>query len=141
MAAITRISNAAAIAAIDAITALLDVGGAGRIDIMDGTQPSDVSVAIGVQVVLASLTLNATAFNPATDQAGYARAVAYAITQDTAADAAGTATWFRAYNGSGTAIIDGNVGIADEALVLNNVAIALNDTVSISPWNIDLSET
>ena len=51
MAAITRISNAAAIAAIDAITALLDVGGAGRIDIMDRTQPSDVSVAIGVQVV------------------------------------------------------------------------------------------
>jgi len=141
MASITRISSAAAIAAVDAVTPLLNAGGAGRIDIMDGVQPAGVDTAITTQVVLASLPLSVTAFQGAVDQGGFARAVANAITQDSSANAAGIATWFRAFSGAGTAIIDGNVGTVDEALVLNNVNIALNDTVSISPWNFEQSES
>ena len=141
MPAITRISAAAAIASVDAVTALLNVGGAGRIDIMDGTQPADPDAAITTQNVLASLTLSVDAFQDATDLGGFARAVANTITEDASADQAGTASWFRAYNGAGTAVIDGNIGTVDEALVLNNVNIALNDTVTISPWNFDQSQT
>lgn len=141
MAAITRISNAAAIAAVDAVAALLNTGGAGRIDIMDGTQPADVDTAITTQTVLGVLPLSNPAFAGATDQIGNARAVANTITQDTSADAAGTATWFRAYNGAGTAVIDGNAGLVDEALVLNNVNVAVNDTISIAPWHLVQSET
>jgi len=136
MASITRISAAAAIASVDAVTALLNTGGAGKIEIRTGTQPADPD-AVATGTLLAELTLNAIAFQNATDLGGYARAVANAITQDSSANAAGTATWFRAYNGVGTAVIDGNVGTVDEALVLNNDAIALNDTVNINPWNFD----
>ena len=140
MTAITKISSAAAIESVNAVTALLNVGGAGRIDIMSGTQPAGPDTAITDQVVLASLTLNATAFGAATDQGGFARAVAAAITADNSADAAGTATWFRAYNGAGTAVIDGNVGETDESLIITNANIALNDTVSLAPWYFEQSE-
>lgn len=141
MVAITKISSAAAIASVDAVVTLLNTGGAGRIDILDGTAPADVDTAITGQTLLASLPLSADAFQDATDQGGFARAVANVITQDASADAAGTATWFRAYDGASTAVIDGNVGTVDEALILNNANIALNDTVNISPWNFEQSET
>ena len=141
MPAITRISNAAAIAAVDAVVDLLDAGaGAGRVDILDGTQPATVNTAITTQTVLGSLTLSDPAFGAASDQGTFARAVANAIGQDISAQAAGTATWFRAYDSDSNAVIDGNVGVTDEALVLNNADIALNDTIDITSWNVELSE-
>ena len=141
MAKITRIASAAAIASVDAVVALLSSGSAGRVDIMSGTQPADVDTAITAQVVLASLTLSVTAFAAAVDNTGNAQATANNINQDTAANAAGTATWFRAYDGNSVAIIDGNVGVVDEALVMTNVNIALNDTVNIATWVYQQSET
>jgi hypothetical protein len=140
MPAITRVSNAAAIASVDAVVALLNVGGAGYIEIRTGTQPADVSIA-ATGTLLGTLPLSATAFAGAIDGVGKAVASANAITQDTSADAAGTATWFRAYSGAGTATIDGNVGLVDEALVLNNVNVALNDTLAVTAWNFEQSET
>ena len=140
MPAITRVSNAAAIASVDAVVALLNVGGAGYIEVRTGTQPADVSIA-ATGTLLATLPLSATAFAGAIDGVGKAVASANAITQDTSADAAGTATWFRAYSGAGIAVIDGNAGLVDEALVLNNVNIALNDTLAVSAWNFEQSET
>ena len=140
MVSITRVSNAAAIASVDSVTALLNVGGPGYIEIRTGAQPADLSVA-ATGVLLATLPLSDPAFAGATDLTGRARAVANAITDDVSADNAGTATWFRAYSGAGTPVIDGNAGIDDEALILNNVNIAVNDTVSISPWNFEQSET
>ena len=141
MVAVTRISSAAAIAAVDAVVDLLDAGSAaGRVDILDGTQPSGVDVAITSQNVLGSLTLSDPAFGSATDQGSFARAVAGSIGQDISAQAAGTATWFRAYDSDNNAIIDGNVGVVDEALILNNAEIALNDTIDITSWNVELPE-
>lgn len=140
MVAITRISNASAVAAINTVTALLNVGGAGSIEIRSGVQPVDVSVA-ATGTVLAVLPLSVPAFAPATDQAGYARAVANNITTDVSADASGTATWFRAYDGNGVGVLDGNAGLVDESLVLDSVDIALNDTVIIGTWHLIQSET
>lgn len=141
MAIITKISNAAAIAAVDAITGLLNIGGAGRIDIFDGTMPADVDTAITTQNKLASLLLSNPAFQAADDQVGYARAVSWSINNDSSANATGTATWFRAYNGAGDAVIDGNVGTTDSSLVLSKVDIVINEIVSISPWHLQLYET
>jgi len=141
--AITRISSAAAIVSVDAVTALLNVGGAGTIRIYNGSQPAGPDIAITGQTLLAELALNADAFQDASDQGGFARAVANAITQDSSADAAGTATWFRASDGNGLAVIDGDVTTngSGGALQLNNTAIALNDTVNISPWNFEQYES
>lgn len=129
-------------ASVNAVTALLNVGGAGYIEIRTGAQPADVSVA-ATGIVLATLPLSATAFGAATDGTGKATAAANPITEDSSADTTGTATWFRAYSGAGVAVIDGNAGLAADtpALVLNNVDLTLNDTVNISPWNFEQSET
>lgn len=140
MVSITRVSNAAAIDSVNAVTALLNVGGAGYLEIRTGTQPVDVSQP-ATGTLLATLTLSNPAFAPAFDIGGKARAIANAIAADTDADAVGTATWFRAYSGAGTAVIDGNVGLTDEALILNVVDLAVNDNVSVSVWYFEQSET
>ena len=103
-----RISNAGAIAALDALLDLLDVGGAGSIQIRSGTPPTNVEdVATGT--LLATLTLSATAFAGATDANPGATASANTITGDASADATGTAGWFRAISGGGTGVIQGDV--------------------------------
>lgn len=139
---ITKISNAAAIAAVDALTALFNVGGAGYIEIRTGTMPADVDTA-ATGTLLGTCVLSNPAFAGATDNAGSAQAVANAITQDASADAAGTATWFRAYDNSGNAIIDGDIGIGGSgaAMIINNADIALNDTIDVTAWTITLSES
>jgi hypothetical protein len=141
MALATRISNAAAIAACNAITALLNTGGAGKVRIYDGTQATDPDTAVGAQVKLAELTLSATAFPTAVDNTGKATATANAITADSSADATGTASWFRAINGAGTAVIDGSVGTSGADMNLNNVSITLGANVSISSWTFTIPET
>jgi hypothetical protein len=121
-----KLSNAAANAAADAVTAQLD---GGFLRIYDGTQPADADTAIGAQVLLAELTFNATAFGAAV--AGVA--TANAITSDSSANATGTATWFRAVRSNGTSVVyDGSVGTATSNLVLNSVAISAGAAVSVS---------
>lgn len=138
---VTRVSNAAAIASVNAVTALLDAGaGPGYIEIRTGAIPADVSQA-ATGTLLGTLPLSATAFAAATDAVGKASAAAGAITQDASADAAGTAGWFRAYDGDGVAVIDGDVSTSGAALNLNNINIALNDTLDISSWLFEQSET
>ena len=134
-----KISNASAIVGINAILALLNTGSAGRIDILDGTPPADVSVAIGAQTVLASCVLSATSFPTAVDNTAQATATANTITAGTAT-AAGTATWFRAYDGNGLAIIDGTVGTSGTELILDDDTIEVNDTVTVNSWVVNLPE-
>lgn len=141
MALATRISNAAAIAACDAITARLNTGGAGKLRIYSGTQPTDPDTAIGAQVLLAELTLSATAFAGAVDANPGGRATANTITADSSADAAGTAAWFRAISGAGTAIIDGSVGTSAADMILNTTTITLGANVSVSSWTFTVPET
>ncbi len=142
MAFSTKISNVAALAACDAIVDLLDSSTApGTIGIYDGAQPTDVDTAITSQVKLAELTLSSTAFGGATDNAPGAKATANAITADTSADASGTATWFRAFDGGGTAVIDGSVGESGSFdLIINDVTINVTQTVSASAWEFIVPE-
>ena len=138
---VTKVSNAAAIASVNAVTALLDVGVAtGYIEIRTGGIPADVSVA-ATGTLLGTLQLAATAFGGATDATGKASAAAGLIAQDASADTFGTAGWFRAYDGNGLAVIDGDVSTTGAALNLNNVEIAENDTLDISSWLFEQSET
>jgi hypothetical protein len=54
---------------------------------------------------------------------------ANAITQDSSADASGTATWFRIVDSDGTFVLDGDVGTD---LVLDDAAIVAGGTVSVT---------
>lgn len=60
-----------------------------------------------------------------------------AITQDSSADAGGTATWFRIVKSDGTThVVDGNCGTSGSDLNLTTNVIAAGQPVSISSFTI-----
>lgn len=107
-------------------------------DIYDQTQPTDADTAIGAQVKLARLTFG----NPAFGAGVAGVATANAITQDSAADATGTAAWFRALKTDGTTVVmDGSVGTSGANLNLNSTAIQINAAVAVSSFTLTASKT
>ncbi len=88
----------------DAVTARCD---GGTIEIRDGVKPATADTAVTTQVLLATCTFADPAFNAAA--AGVA--TAHVITQDAAADASGTASWFRVLALGGATVMDGTVGV------------------------------
>lgn len=142
MAADTIISNAAAIAACNAIVDLLDVGGGGSIKIysVGSGVPADADAAITDQTLLAVLPLSATAFGNAVDDTGKATATANSITADADATASGDAAFYRSCNAAGTAVIQGTAGAADADMILNSATIVENTEVSVSAWTFSVPE-
>lgn len=121
-----KLSNAAANAAADASCSLAN---SGKLRIFDGAQPATADTAITTQVLLAELTMNATAFGAAV--AGVA--TANAITSDTSANNTGTASWFRLVKSDGTTVLfDGSVGTSGCNLNLGTTAIVATATVSVA---------
>lgn len=89
----------------DLILAALNAGsGAAVLKVYDGTQPAGPGTAITSQVLLGTLTFS----DPAGSTTGGVITFG-AITQDTAADASGTATWCRLEDSTGAAVMDGDV--------------------------------
>lgn len=127
-----RLSPAARNAALDAITALLNAGGAGTLEIRSGAQPADPATA-ATGTLLATLTLSATAFAAASSQS----AALNAVTSATAA-ATGTAGWFRLKTNGGTGVVDGTVGTSGAELNLSSTSIVSGGTVSITSGSITL---
>lgn len=123
-----KLTNLGANAEVDALCALLN---GGFLDIYDGAQPATADTAIGAQVKLASLPMS----NPAFGAGVAGVATANAITPDSAADATGTASWYRAWKSDHTTpVCDGSVGTATSNLVLNSVAIQINAQVAVDSW-------
>ena len=138
MALNTRISNVSSIAMLDALLALLNVGGAGTIEIRDGAIPANC-IDADVGTLLATLTFNATAFQGATDANPGATANANTIIGESNA-VAGTAQYFRCKNNAGVVITQGEIGTAGADMNLDTVTIATDDTVDLSDWDINLPE-
>jgi hypothetical protein len=112
---------------LDAITSA--VGASGLLRIYDGTRPATGGSAT---TLLAELTCNAT-FAPA---ASSGVLTLNAITQDSSANATGTATWFRIVTSGGTFVIDGNVGTSGSDLNLNSTSISSGVAVSVTSFTI-----
>lgn len=128
------ISNAAAIVAIDAITALVDAGsGAGEVRIYAGTIPAAGDAALGGATLLATLVMSATAFGAGADVDPGGACTAAAITSATAVDT-GTASFFRLGDSDVTPIFQGTVGTSATDMILDAVAIASGATVSLSSF-------
>lgn len=128
-------TGAARIAKLNALTALLNAGGAGSIKIYTGAQPTSPDDA-ATGTLLATLPLSATSFPTAAADASDPKVVtatANAITSAAAA-ATGTAGYFRAVNNAGTAIADGSVGTSGCDLNLNTTSLVSGGTVSITSW-------
>lgn len=142
----TKINNSQAINACDTVVDAIDGGtGAGLLRIFNGTQPTNADDTVGTATLLAELTLSDPAFGNASDQNPDAQATANSISDDTSANASGTATWFRAVTSGATAsaagIIDGDVGTTSGFdLNLDSANISSGATVSVTSWTITMPE-
>ena len=117
-------------AMLDAITS--NVGTTAKLRIYSGTRPANVAASI-TGTLLAELTCNAT-FAPA---ASGGVLTLNAITQDSSADASGTATHFRLWNSAGsTAMLDGDVGTSGSDLNLTTTTITIAQPVSVTSFTI-----
>lgn len=115
-------------AMLDAITT--GAGGSALLRIYDGTRPASGGTAT---TLLAELTCNATF------AAGASSGVLTlnSITQDSSANASGTATWFRIVKSDGTTfVMDGNVGTSGSDLNLTTTTIVSTQPVSVTSFAI-----
>ncbi len=140
-------SNVAAIAALDALTVLLDGGtAAGIIEVRSdsGAQPANVDDAI-TGVKLSVHVLTDPAFAGGTDDNPGATAAGAAIGNDVIL-ATGTADHYRASSSNDAAaplldIFDGSVGVGTFNLVVNTVAFVIGATAAITAWTMTVAET
>jgi hypothetical protein len=120
-----------------ALNAAFDILNNGKLRIYDSTQPTDADTALGAQVLLADLTFGATAFAAAS--AG--SKAANSITQDSSADATGTATWgtLVASTRATTGTHDMSCGTSGANLNFNSVAISSGAAVSVSSLTLTMA--
>src|SRR5690606_12879916 len=118
---------------LDELTALIDAGdGPGLLNIYSGTRPANPDTAVTDQTLLAQLTLS----DPSASAASGGVLTFSEITDDSSADASGTATWFRVTDSGGNAVIDGDVDTSGSDLNLNSTSIVQGGTVEISSFTI-----
>lgn len=111
---------------LDAITTR--AGANALLRLYDGSRPATGGTAT---TLLAELTCSAT-FAPA---ASGGVLTLNAITQDSSANASGTATWFRIVKSDGTTfVLDGDVGTSGSDLNLTTNVIVITQPVSISSF-------
>lgn len=109
----------------DAITTA--IGASGLLRIYDGTRPATGGSAT---TLLAELALSATFAGAASGGV----LTASAITQDSSANASGTATWGRLTTSGGTAVVDFSVGTSGSDLNLTTTAIVATQPVSVTSF-------
>lgn len=112
-------------AMLDAITTA--IGSNGLLRIYDGSRPASGGTAT---TLLAELALSTTAAGAASGGV----LTFNSITQDSSANATGTATWFRVVTSGGTFVIDGSVGTSGSDLNLTTTSIVSGQPVSISSF-------
>jgi hypothetical protein len=126
-----KLSVAARNAILDTITT--SVGSAGLCRIYSGTRPASVATALAGNTLLAELTLG----SPLAPSASSGVLTLNAITQDSAADATGTASFFRIFRSDGTtAVIDGDVAVSGSDMNMNTVSIVTGGPVQITSFTI-----
>ena len=111
-------------ASIDAVNTLLN---GGTIEIRTGAAAAIDSAPTGT--VLATLTINSTAFGTAS-----AGSASFNAISDVTASAAGTAAHYVAKDSGGNAERNGTAGTSGTDMILNNTTFGIGDDVSITSW-------
>jgi len=125
-----KLTNAAASAAADAVVDLLDLGPAAAVlEIRTGSQPATADTADS-GTLLATLTFT----DPAFGSAANGVATAAPITQDSSADATGTAGYFVLKTSTGTKVLTGTVGTSGADLNLVTTSIVVAQPVQVSSF-------
>lgn len=135
--AVIHFANTLKDAVLAPIVTAIDAGsGAGTIKIYSGTIPTDAATAITSQVLLGTLTFS----DPCGTIANNALTMD-AITQDSSADATGTAAWARIADSAGVTVMDINVTTTGGggALTLNTTNIVIGGPILITSFIISVS--
>lgn len=114
-------------AQLDEITTA--IGSNGLLRIYDGSRPATGGTAT---TLLAELALSATAAGSASSGV----LTFSAITNDSSANATGTATWFRITTSGGTHVIDGSVGTSGSDLNFNTTSFVSGAVISVTSLTI-----
>lgn len=134
--AIIRFVTAVKNSALDTIKTAIDAGsGAGTIKIYTGTQPTSPADAITTQTLLGTLTFS----DPCGTSASGTLTMS-AITQDSAADATGTATWARIADSTGATVCDVDVTATGGGgtLQFNTTSFVIGGPILISAFTISV---
>lgn len=102
-------------------------GASAKLRIYDGSRPATGGTAT---TLLAELVCNAT-FAPG---ASGGVLTLNAITNDSSADATGTATWFRLVTSGNSFVLDGNVGTSGSDLNLNTTSLVAGGPVAVTSF-------
>jgi hypothetical protein len=116
-------------ARLNVIRNALDAGATGGLLLIyDGTRPA-TGAAVTTQVLLGTLTFSATS---APDASGGVLTFS-AITEDSSADATGTATWARATDSDSTFVMDMSVGMSGSGadIIMNTTSIVAGGPIRV----------
>lgn len=133
----TRLATTGRNAAANAIRDLIDAGsGAGTIKIYTGTQPASPQDAVS-GTLLGTLTCS----DPCAPGASTGVLTFSAITQDSAADATGTAGYARIADSSGNAVLDIECTTSTpNTLQLNTLSIVVGGPITCSSLTLTMPE-
>ncbi|MBA2687790.1 MAG: hypothetical protein H0U64_06800 [Gemmatimonadaceae bacterium] len=107
----------------------------GKLRIYAGTRPTDADTALASNTLLAELVFSAIAFPAAS--AGVI--TANAITQDSSADATGTASFARLFETDGTTVVcDLSVGVSASEINFQTLSFAIGLIVQVTSLTISL---
>ena len=124
----TNHGNTVGNAALDAFGANFNNG---TVKVYAGTPPATADTALSANPLLGTLTFAASAFAAAAAKSMSANAIA----QDAAADATGTATFYRAFKSDGTTVIEqGSCGTAAAEMILNPNSIVANGPIQVTSF-------
>ncbi len=139
------LANTTAKSLADDLDSLFTAGSILRI--YSGSLPADADASAGGNTILATLLFGSPAFGAASDAAPGGLITANSITDDSSADATGTATFFRCFNGATppVVILQGSAGVAGtpiEDLELTGTAtITSGLAVSITSMTLTMPES
>jgi hypothetical protein len=118
-------------------------GGTGtnpKMKLLSNAQPTSPDDSEGTGNTIVTIDLGAAAvFGNAGTSGNSATATASGIlTKTGTAGTTGTAVWFRVYDKSGDAVIDGSCGTATADLILDNTTINSGQEVKLKTWKVKL---
>lgn len=125
-----RLSDTARSAAATGIRDTLDAGsGAAYLELRTGSQPASVATT-ATGTLLATVTLA----DPSGTVATGVLTFAGLPKTDTSADATGTAGWFRMFDSTGAAHVDGSAGASGSGadLIVDNPSLVTGQTFSLA---------
>jgi len=137
------VSNASAITMCDTAVDAVELGSGaaqGKLVFYSGTPPANVDAALAGNTVLAELDMSNPAFGAAADAAPGAVATASAITDDTSANATGTASFARIENLSSVAVLQLTVGTSGTEIIVNTVSFVAGAVVEVTSLTVTMPE-